>query len=119
MKYIESDTVTKREPEHDSEDSQDDQDLPEEKKKKRRRKKRNKKTHEEDEQTKELNLDAVAESPEPTAITQACLSRLSDQEFDKSINEFEQRLMKIERESQQLMGRNQCKLMPNLHEEWL
>jgi len=64
-----------------------------------------------------VNLQVVDDA-EPTEKGQ-CLSKLSDSEFDKSMQDFIQRLEKIEQENSLILSKNLMKLVPNLQQDWL
>ena len=145
IKYIESDQPTKpknvkkkkkseeKEIEQVAPDAQsEEQSIGETKKKrKKRRKVKAKKFDEESDEeeaedtpristlstegeVKVFNLE-VKEEITPLSSDTTCLSKLSDTEFDKSINEFAQRLMKIEYENDEISKKNYIKMLPNLN----
>lgn len=60
-----------------------------------------------------MNLEFINDEVTTSPNTNQCLSKLSDVEFDKSINEFMNRLLRIETE------KSQVKLMPNIQEDWV
>lgn len=120
-------------------DELDDSELAETKKKKRRRKNRKKNKagnleESDDEQeeaqstpivagyaqreAKVINLEVVGDSCPPEQLTN-CLTRLSDQDFDKQINEFARRLHRIELGSSEVGSKHHPKLIPNLKPDWL
>lgn len=109
IKYIESDDkeCRKEQLELESED-EEEQTADGPKKKKRRRKNRKNRRNKDQEQSAEdervVNLEFDDGSTQ-------CISKLSDQEFDKKIGLFAQRLEKIEA--------NKNKMIPNLNIGWI
>lgn len=109
------------------------------KKKKRRRKnrKRNKKDGEPDEDGIEYEYETRLDGGDGTSISRSsaaikvvnleyvdegstqCISKLSEEEFDKNFNQYAQRLEKIEQESMEYLKNRQLKLIPNLRMGWI
>lgn len=109
IKYIESDDKQNKKKklvlECESEEEEEQTENGPKKKPKRRRKNRKRnKNKEESEEEKVVNLEFDDGSTQ-------CISKLSDQEFDKNINLFAQRLERIKA--------GQKKLIPNLKIGWI
>jgi hypothetical protein len=48
-----------------------------------------------------------------------CISKLSEEEFDKNFNQYALRLEMIEKESMEYLKNKQLKLIPNLRMGWI
>lgn len=60
-----------------------------------------------------MNLEVVGDNASPERLSN-CISRLSDQDFDKHMAEYSQRLQRIEGENLKIANQSSLRLVPNL-----